>query len=416
MPRPQPLHGSAPRAAGRDPAPRRVLAVCLAGLSPAVVTEALYALITRRPLAVVPWAVHVVTTHAAYPRVVGQLLGPTGGLARLREQCRLATGTLRCTPREVHVLADSAGRPLDDIRTPEDSRAAGEFIGRLVHELAGDSGVELHCSLAGGRKTMSALLATALQLHGRPGDRLYHVLVNEPFERIPNFLFPLRPPVRYRVDGRIVDSRRARIELAEVPFVRLGAAARRLGYDQLALERVAAELEAEALGRLVPEPLSLDLPHRTARIGDQVLRLPPLELTLYAVYAQSRSACSAPACRGGGRCARCHLEDTEVVERRGQLLELYRATQRGETRDWPEVLREDPADASGVFAFRAWLEQTRSRVNRALRAAFGPGPRGQRYAIAPMDASANGRRRRGLGLPPAFVRVMGLGPGEGAQA
>jgi len=129
----------------------------LAGLSPAVVTETLFGLaVTRRP-SVVPDEVHIVTTGAAYPEVVGRLLGPGRALARLRQEYRLPADRLQCDPSRIHLLRDARGRPLDDIRSALDSRAAGECIRTVVRTLARDPATELHCSLAGGRKTMSAL-------------------------------------------------------------------------------------------------------------------------------------------------------------------------------------------------------------------------------------------------------------------
>lgn len=396
---------------------RRVpVAVCLAGLSPAVVTEALYALATRRPARVVPAEIHIVTTHGGYPEVVGKLLGPRGALARLREQYRLPRASLRCPPAHVHVLTRPDGRPIDDIRTPEDSRAAGEAIGALVRRLAADERVELHCSLAGGRKTMSALLATALQLHGRPGDRLYHVLVNEPFERIPEFMFPPRPPVRYRLGDRLVDSRRARIELAEIPFVRLGAAARRLGLDSLTLERIAAELEEEALGRLVPEPLVIRLTRREVRVGPRAIHLRPQEIALYAAYAEARGGCPRAACRAGDRCAGCQLTDDELHDRRGVLLRFYEATRPQTASRVIGILSGAGTDAHTLAAFREWLEQTRSRLNRALAGALGRGPRGARYLVTGMGAETEQRRRRGLALPPPYIRFDESGEGGGSPS
>ncbi|MDR7491964.1 MAG: CRISPR-associated ring nuclease Csm6 [Armatimonadota bacterium] len=388
------------------PAP---VAICLAGLSPAVVTETLYALAVASPRPVVPSEVHVLTTQRGYPRVVATLLGPDGALARLRAEYRLPPDSLRCTPAHVHVLAGPDGRPLDDIRTAEESRAAGEGIAALVRRLAADDGVRLHCSLAGGRKTMSVLLATALQLHGRPGDRLYHVLVSEPFEQIPEFLYPPRRPTRYRWAGRMVDARRARVELVEVPFVPLGAAARLLGYSHLALERIAAELEAEARGRLVPEPLALDPARHRARVGDRSIALPPQEAALYAFYATLRARCRAQACQGGGRCPSCHPTDDEIHDRRPELAALYGAAQpRGEGNRVAALLWAAKHDARELEEFRAWLQQTRSRLNRRLRDVLGAGPRGRHYLVAAMgNETAEGRRRRGLGLSPRFVRVEG---------
>jgi len=61
---------------------RTPVALCLAGLSPAVVTETLHALARRRPRPIVPRDVHIVTTQSGHRQVVALLLGPDGALAR----------------------------------------------------------------------------------------------------------------------------------------------------------------------------------------------------------------------------------------------------------------------------------------------------------------------------------------------
>jgi CRISPR-associated protein (TIGR02584 family) len=379
------------------------VALCLAGLSPAVVTETLFGLAVGRRPRVIPDEVHILTTGAAYPAVVGQLLGPRGALARLRRDYRLPADRLRCDPSRVHLLRDGRGRPIDDIRSALDSRAAGDCIRDVVRQLARDPATELHCSLAGGRKTMSALLATALQLYGRPQDRLYHVLVSEPFERVADFLYPPRRPVRYRVDGRWVSTRQAEVVLVEIPFVALGTVTRRLGFGEMDLEALAAELEAEATGRLRPDPLLVDLEARRVVIGDRPVRLAPRELALYALYAEARRACGRAGCRDGDRCEQCHLGDDEVHDRRERLSELYtRAGGRGRP-DWAGAAT---TAGEALEEFRAWLRQTRSRVNGAIARALGPGPRGHQYTIAPMDRTGDDRRgRRGLGVPPGAITV-----------
>jgi CRISPR-associated protein (TIGR02584 family) len=372
------------------------------------VTEFLYALIVRRPRPLLPREVHIVTTHGAHAAVVGALLGPRGAIERLRQDYRVPAETLRCSLRHVHVLTGARDRPLDDIRSPADSAAAGEGIARLVRSLASDDAVALHCSLAGGRKTMSALLATALQLHGRPQDRLYHVLVSEPFERVSSFFYPPPRPARHRVEGRVLDFHRARVDLVTIPFVALGPVARRFGLDGLAVEALAAELEAAATGRLRPEALEIDLAARRAVVGTSRLPLPPQELALYALYAELRHRCRRPGCQEGGRCPACHPTDDELHDRRGWLAQLYRmAGGRGPVA--PLHLAEDSAAA--LEAFREWAQQVRSRLNRVVRATLGVGPRGEPYGIrsGELDPAA---RRRGLGLPPALVHVE-RDPGRG---
>ncbi len=73
---------------------------------------------------------------------------------------------------------------------------------------------------------MGYLAGHALSLLGRPQDRLSHVLVNPPYDRIPEFFYPPPTPRNKAVrhdDGteELVDLSRAEVKLANVPFLRM---------------------------------------------------------------------------------------------------------------------------------------------------------------------------------------------------
>lgn len=380
---------------------RRPIGVFVVGLSPAVVTETLYALARRRPR-VVPEEVHIITTQAGLSRAAESLLGRRGALARLREEYGLPRGTLRCRPENIHLLRDSHGDPLDDILSSRDSEVAGEQIAGIIRDLAQEDGVELHCSLAGGRKTMGALLATALQLYGRSGDRLYHVLVSAPFEQVPGFFFPSRVRTKLSWNGGTVDARVAEVALAEVPVVRLGPAVQQLGLTQLGVVQLARELEAEANGRLVPEALTIDVPERAVRIGRHEIRLSPQHLALYLIYARGRKACRRDSCQKGGRCARCQLTDDQVHERQPEILRLRDALRGHTSRARSERPNAGLATQS-LLDFRAALQQARSRLNGTIAQAVGRGPRGLPFLVT--ETNVDGRRRRGLGASGRLIHL-----------
>lgn len=298
---------------------RRPVLVCLAGLSPAVVTEALYALaVVRRP-PIYPDELVIIATGDAASAVEGALLGPSGAIQRLVAEYRLPLGTARCSPDSLRVLRDARGRPMSDIRTTADSRVAGEQIAAILARLRARPDVELHCSIAGGRKTMGALLACALQLVARPGDRLYHVLIDSRFEGLRSFFYPPRRPRRYRLDGRVLDSREARIELAEIPILRLGAAAQILGIHGDLARRV-AQLEAAMDERFRPPPLTVRVASATLAAGGNAVHLPPQDFALYALYARRREACADCYASGAPGCRTCHPSDDEILDRwRGEI-------------------------------------------------------------------------------------------------
>jgi CRISPR-associated protein (TIGR02584 family) len=385
--------------------PRRV-AFCLAGFSPAVVTETLYALALLRRPRIVPKRVVILTTADAYDRVVSDLTGADGAIRRLAREYRLPEDSLRCRREDVLVLHSRTGRPLCDIRSSADSRDAGEALAHILADLHADPSVELHCSLAGGRKTLGALLALALQMCARPGDRLYHVLVSEPFDRIPEFFYPPRRPRYYNFDGRRVHSSRARIDLAEVPLVRLGQVAESLGLGAEDLARRAAQVEAGVNSRFRPPSVVLDPGRRTIRIDGSAVHLPAQQFALYRLYAWLRQSC--PSCRTGGRaCTYCHPTDDEIFSSlRGRLLEMYEECRSAGGGKLKILLCDRSGTAASRDDFGGWLRQTRSKINRAIRicgpAGLVPGGAMLRRAEIPECAREN---RRGLKISPRLIRV-----------
>lgn len=217
--------------------PETVL-LAVTGMSPAILTETLWAL-AHEPEPVLPSRIVVVTTLEGRRRLEDTLFQPAPALGHLSPwdalraalthlgfdlSHRLRFGT---TPDDLRVITavdapTGRTRELADIRSPEDNEAAADFLLDQVRAVVENPDTHLVVSIAGGRKTMGALLYACLTLAGRETDRLTHVLVNEPFESLPGFLFPGQPggPLADR-EGRTHDPADARIELADVPFVPL---------------------------------------------------------------------------------------------------------------------------------------------------------------------------------------------------
>jgi hypothetical protein len=144
---------------------------------------------------------------------------------------------------------------MNDITTVEENSAAADFLMNTVWELVnGLRETRLVASLAGGRKTMGALLFACMSLLARPEDLLTHVLVNEPFDKPglrPRFYFPLEKPVVHRVlgpEGKTteVPSDQAAIRLAPVEFVAL----RNLFERDLLQKRTYSDLVALCRGKI----------------------------------------------------------------------------------------------------------------------------------------------------------------------
>ena len=212
--------------------------LAVTGMSPGVLTETVWAL-AHEPEPVIPTRVIILTTAAGREEIRRQLFAPSAQLGgaeawqALRTALEAAGHNLRgllrfgTTPDDLRVITSSeagSGRSteLSDIRTPADNTAAANFFLEQVRGIVENPDTRLIVSIAGGRKTMGALLYACMTLVGRETDRLTHVLVNEPFEAQRGFFFPDQPggPLLAR-DGAALDPRVAQIELADVPFVPL---------------------------------------------------------------------------------------------------------------------------------------------------------------------------------------------------
>lgn len=267
------------------PSDKRIL-LAVTGLTPQVVTETLYALVNRES----PWipdSIHLITTATGAENARLNLLAGQGWFHRLLADYTLPA--IRFTPAHIHILDDASGQPLDDIRTPEQNTRAADFITELVRRYTSAPDTELHVSIAGGRKTMGYYLGYALSLFGRPQDRLSHVLVSDPFETNRDFYYPTPydHPIHSRRGDRefTVNARDARVELADIPFVRLreGLPEELLAGEARFSQAVAA---AQCAGRR-PE-LRLDMATRQARAGGETLKLAPQNFALLLWLARRR--------------------------------------------------------------------------------------------------------------------------------
>lgn len=203
------------------------------GMSPSVLTETVWAL-ARAPTPVLPDRVVVLTTTAGREALERQLFMPEE--ARLCGWERLVKaigkrglsveGRLKFGVASDHVRlfpAPSGKSDLADIATTADNDAAADFILREVRAFTENPATAVLASIAGGRKTMGALLMSCMSLLGRTRDRVLHVLVNAPFDGPldPPFLFPEKGVAHRLRDGSSVRSADAKVELIDVPFARM---------------------------------------------------------------------------------------------------------------------------------------------------------------------------------------------------
>ncbi|MFZ4764370.1 MAG: CRISPR-associated ring nuclease Csm6 [Roseimicrobium sp.] len=213
--------------------------LAVSGMSPAILTETVWALAKETPPTVADEVI-VITTTKGLEDIHRDLLARSpvwedrNVWETLRRDVfaltRQATGCakLQLSLRVIELPDPATGvrLPAEDLRTREHLDEAANFIIQTISPIVDAEDQHVIASIAGGRKTMGALLYAAMSLLGKESDRVTHVLVNEPFENVRGFFYP-NQPVRALVARPFdkpafsVSADAAVVELADIPFVPL---------------------------------------------------------------------------------------------------------------------------------------------------------------------------------------------------
>ncbi|MGD8175629.1 CRISPR-associated ring nuclease Csm6 [Marinimicrobium sp. ARAG 43.8] len=328
---------------------RKVL-LAVSGMSPQIITETLYSLIQEQRW--VPDEVRLITTEQGRLNAVQHLLEGEKHFQRLLNDYQISH-PIAFTKQHITVIQAPGTPPLSDLRTPEDNEVAADVIASSIRDLTNDEGTELHVSLAGGRKTMGFYAGYALSLFGRPQDRLSHVLVSEHYESNQNFFYPT--PYTNHIhtrDGRTLDTREAKVWLAQIPFVRL-----RNRLPSSLLQGTHSFSETVRLAREATEKVHLILYPGSGsyRVNDRTGKLSPGQMGLLlwaAIRKQRHQPPIEPVVEGEKRSPDELLSISE-----DHWLSLSTKT-------------ENKLKAEGIT--QQWLEQTVSRLNGTLINSLGP--------------------------------------------
>lgn len=268
--------------------------LCVAGMTPQIITETLYGLtqVQRVPI----HEIRVITTIEGRNRILSSLLKPDGGI--LDQFCGdfgIARDSIRFDETYISLLRRPDGQLLDDVRTPAENEFAGDQICEIVRELCKVGENRIYASAAGGRKTMSIYLSLAMSLFGRAHDSLSHVLVSAEFENCPAFFYPRPKAEMISVfdtvsrETRRVSTESARVYIAPIPFIRFrGTDLAATGADQhtyLKLVNTAQRFLDKDERRL---QLVIDLKNRAILVDEEPVKISAYELLLFVMFATFR--------------------------------------------------------------------------------------------------------------------------------
>lgn len=136
--------------------------VAVAGQTPAIITETLWALEQQRGIQIDE--IRVITTSQGRDSIVSRLLGRDGGFAAYCRDYHVPPGRIAFSASGIHVLKTSHGLELEDIRTSQDNSSAADQVFSLIQDWTKRKDEILYCSVAGGRKTLGICLAMSLML------------------------------------------------------------------------------------------------------------------------------------------------------------------------------------------------------------------------------------------------------------
>jgi CRISPR-associated protein (TIGR02584 family) len=272
----------------------RNILLCVAGMTPQIITETLYVLTQEQGERVDE--IRVITTLAGQERIIRTLLDSACG--KFFEFCRdfgIESASVRFDQTSIAPVQTADGRTLEDIRLRADNERAADRICEIVRELTSRPETRIHASAAGGRKTMGIYLASAMQLFGRRQDALSHVLVNEPFENHPDFFYPPPQPRLLELKDRQgqvigqVSTADARIELADIPFVRLrGVLDDWLNELPGSYGALVASAQEELDLRDAAQELRLNCGGKSVAMLNRRARLTEREFFVYLLFARAR--------------------------------------------------------------------------------------------------------------------------------
>ena len=321
---------------------KRIL-VAVTGISPAILTETVWALAEQG----VPWIpdqIVAVTTRTG-KAVIEDLLLNGGGWDRLRQTLEKKglpiEGALAFGASDsIRVIGDGM-RDFEDISTPEESGASADFLLGVLRQYTEQPDTEIVASIADGRKTMSALMMSCMSLLGRKQDRVCHVLINDRFiSKNPGFLFPATKR----------DQQKARVQLCEIPFVRVR------GWYEKEYAGVPPSYMTlvSRFSEIAPNPtnypnVTLNLHAGTCLVKEQSVRLTPYEFALLVIIVQRIKA---------GQIPRSWYDMEPDMQGLLSLKDIPL------TADWFHQLKEGkPID---VEEFRKWASSARKKLRNAF--------------------------------------------------
>ena len=332
---------------------KRILLI-LSGMSPQVVTGTLYGIMRDSHYGGMPNEVHLIATLAGANEAKSKLLDGPGHFYKFCKDYQIDSSIFDRS--NIHVITDSMGNPLQDIRSPQDNEDMADFIMNMVRELTSEPNSQLHMSISGGRKTMSFYGGYALTVYGREQDILSHVLVSDGYEFNPDYFYPT--PYPKALANSELDAMHANVELTKIPYLRIRDLIPKHVIDTKTSFRDAL---AKAQKSTCAAELVREDNNQTLILSGEKVRLPRVQYAVYTWILDSDEPISRQLLSRGGIEAACYSDSFM-----NHLHALYPNSDLERTEN---AFKEDEHGNKGMRL--KWLTEKVSEINNSIDMTLG---------------------------------------------
>lgn len=284
---------------------RKIFLYAITGLSPAVLTETIWCLATQES-PIFPDRIVVFTTQRGREELLKWVdmhwKNMIGALKKRKLEIPYYMESWQSGWINVFDYKDESGakRSLDDIRSQRDNLEMAEYMFRQIKSDIRDEEVRpvIYASIAGGRKTMGAMLHSIISLVGREGDKIFHVLTDREPPR--DFAYPgCKMPKESETKSKHPERKMAqnsdiKLDFAEVPFVPLyNVLKRNKLVDNATYKSLIQDLSDSINGRLCKVKLSARDCVLSVEIGDNVneVKLRYVEFLIASTFFRRAKLC-----------------------------------------------------------------------------------------------------------------------------
>lgn len=343
----------------------KTILLAVMGTSPQVLTETLYAIYMQGKH--FPDEVYLITSANAKAKAV-EWLFEKGQIEHLKAHHSLPD--FKFDLSHILLMQDSNGVAVLNGREEEDQQSIADSITRIVAKFTADENCRIHASIAGGRKTMAFYMGYAMSIFGREQDIISHVFVSKDFEFSDQFFFPTLNNNYIAKSDKVLNTKDAKVTLAEIPFVRMRNMVDQSFINQIesnSFSKTIALLNAYKNKRVKVKIISKK---KYILVNGVKIKIPPKELAFYLWLTQlpsrkidiNRQFCDDPTHSAS------YLKTYSMIASDSRVFASFNVDREEVDEHTVKYLSKLPHLKS---LEKDWLQQSRSKINSYFKQWLG---------------------------------------------